>query len=245
MKIIGSEIRRLTECSSTMSWFETNRMLRLQDGFVLQAEFQKAGQGNANSTWHSQKGKNLLFSMYIEPRKLEAARVFLISQFVSLGILNYLQAYQIKDLSIKWPNDIYIADKKIAGILIRNELDYQYIQSSVIGVGLNLNQVVFPDELPNPTSLKLELNRSWDLSSELEKLLHFVDFEYQKLNQKEYHSIEEDYTSFLYLKNKSHEFTLPDGSLINGVIRGVNEFGHLELETEKGLQYFAFKEIIF
>ena len=119
---------------------------------LVSAEEQTAGRGQQGNSWEAEKGKNLLFSLRIHPHTIEAAQQFILSQALALSLKRTPDDYT-SDTSIKWPNDIYWKDKKIAGILIENELTGKQITSSVLGVGLNINQTVFHSDAPNPVSL--------------------------------------------------------------------------------------------
>jgi BirA family biotin operon repressor/biotin-[acetyl-CoA-carboxylase] ligase len=138
------------------------------DGAVWVAEFQTAGKGQQENTWESEPGKNLLFSMLIRPENFRADNQFLISQAVALGICDYLHSEELPAL-IKWPNDIYIGNKKIVGILLEHHIRGDYIHTSIAGVGINVNQKEFK-EAPNATSMYLETGSVYPL----ENVLHAV-----------------------------------------------------------------------
>ena len=127
----NSEIRRrLVECPD------------MRGGTVVAADFQTAGRGQKGNSWESQSGKNLLFSILLRPRRMAAAHSFILSQLVSLSIVEVLGRY-IPDVSIKWPNDIYYRDRKLVGILIENDMQGVDVALSIVGIGVNVNQIHF------------------------------------------------------------------------------------------------------
>ena len=152
----------------------TNRYLREASGrcdnlSVVAAREQTAGRGQGTHTWHSLRGQNLLFSMIFKPVKLAASDIILITCATTLGLLDYLQDKGVK-ARIKWPNDIWVGDKKICGILIENKLDGDFVSQSIIGIGFNLNQTEWPEDLPNPVSLGQLTGKQYDLEEEMASL---------------------------------------------------------------------------
>jgi BirA family biotin operon repressor/biotin-[acetyl-CoA-carboxylase] ligase len=131
----------------------------VSEGFVFYTDFQSAGKGQIGNSWESQFGKNLLFSIALFPRQIPIDEQFIISQFVSMAIKRTLDKYT-DNKSIKWPNDIYWKDKKLGGILIENSLQGREIKAVVIGIGLNVNQIEFKSDAPNPVSLAQILNKT-------------------------------------------------------------------------------------
>ena len=136
---------------------------------VVAAREQTAGRGQGTHTWHSTKGMNLTFSMLYKPSDLLAADMILITCATTLGIRDYLLDKGVT-ARIKWPNDIWVGDKKICGILIENILDGPRIRYSIIGIGFNLNETLWPADLPNPVSLKNITGEDYDTDAELELL---------------------------------------------------------------------------
>ena len=136
---------------------------------VVAALEQTAGRGQGTHTWHSLPGRNLTFSILFKPRELPAANIILITCATTLGLLDYLRDEGVR-ARIKWPNDIWVEDKKICGILIENALNADKVQRSIIGIGFNLNQCEWPDDLPNPVSLKQLTGKEYELKTEMEEL---------------------------------------------------------------------------
>lgn len=212
---------------------------------IIIADSQISGRGQGTNSWLSEPGKNLTFSMVLEPQNLPASRQFLLSKIISLAITDMLESYRIK-ASIKWPNDIYIGDKKVAGILIENEILGTKVARVVIGIGLNVNQKEFDEGLPNPISMTIAANREFELEKVLTRFCNCFSVRCEQLYAGETEQVDSDYFSRLYLANTAHRFTLPDGKEFVGTIRSVSGNGELKVETKNGQERtFLFKEIIF
>ena len=151
-------IQWLDSCESTNTYIASQTPL-MADGDVVAARTQSAGRGQRGNSWEAEPGANLTFSMLLRPAELAPARQFELSMAVSLAIVDVLDGLLPDHLSaqIKWPNDIYVADKKICGILIEHSLSGSKIQHTIVGIGLNVNQRQFTSDAPNPVSL-IQLN---------------------------------------------------------------------------------------
>lgn len=152
----------------------TNKYLRMASGTsdnlsVAAALEQTEGRGQGTHTWHSRKGENLTFSILFRPERLAAGDILILTCAVTAGIRDYLGEEGVSS-RIKWPNDIWVGDRKICGILIENTLTEGFVRESIIGVGFNLNQDSWPEDLPNPVSLSQLTGRKYELRPELERL---------------------------------------------------------------------------
>ncbi len=136
---------------------------------IIAAEMQLAGRGQGDHTWHSEPGRNLTFSILLRHRLLKAADALAVTSIMALGIRDYLRTKGIEPW-IKWPNDIWVGEKKICGILVENTIHGDTIEFSIVGVGLDLNQTDWPPELPNPVSLKDLTGLEYDTHEELGQL---------------------------------------------------------------------------
>jgi len=139
---------------------------------VFAAEEQTCGRGQGDHSWHSKRGENLTFSIVLKHPAmvpLRAADALRITEVVTVAICNYLRSLGIV-ARIKWPNDIYVEKSKICGILIENQFEGEMIGASIIGIGLNLNQIDFPEDLPNPISVAMLTHSSFDVSAALREL---------------------------------------------------------------------------
>ncbi len=153
----------------------TNKCIReaisaLDNLSVIAAVEQTGGRGQGDHTWHSLRGENLTFSILFRPRNLEVADIILLTCATTLGLRDYLSGKKVES-RIKWPNDIWVGDRKICGILIENILDGTRVKESIIGIGLNMNQCDWPSELPNPISLRQLTGIEYDLKKELRQLM--------------------------------------------------------------------------
>lgn len=149
---------------------ELRRRLNLSGNLtIIAAERQSAGRGQGDHTWHSEPGRNLTFSVLLRHRCLKASDALAVTSIMALGIRDYLHTKGIEPW-IKWPNDIWVSEKKICGILVENSMRAGKIDFSIVGVGLDLNQTEWPSDLPNPVSLKELTGTEYDTREELRQL---------------------------------------------------------------------------
>lgn len=218
---------------------------RKDHGCLIWAENQTKGRGQRGNSWSSSTGKNLTFSLVICPEKLPAENQFYISKVVSIAMIEALAEFGLK-AEIKWPNDIYIGNKKIAGILIENDLQGTDIIKSILGIGLNVNQEVFDPALPNPTSMLLSGGSEVDRMEVLRKILERIFFWNNHLNNKEYELIDMTYSRHLYRLENRHLFQEPGGEPFKASIKKVLPSGELILKRADGsCKGYFFKEIEF
>lgn len=214
-------------------------------GDVVWAENQTKGRGQRGNSWSSAIGNNLTFSLVIEPENLPAEKQFYISKIVSISVIETLRNSGLS-AEIKWPNDIYINDQKVAGILIENDLQGANITKSVLGIGLNVNQEIFDPSLPNPTSMHLEAGKSFDREILLKEILTRILKWNQALTDDRFAEIDEVYSRFLYRRKGEFLFREPAGKPFEASIVKVESSGELILYRSDGIQkgYF-FKEVEF
>jgi len=216
----------------------------VREGQIVVTDFQTKGKGQRGNTWESETGKNLTFSFFLRPTFLPAEKMFLISKAVSLGLIDYLNSLE-KTFTIKWPNDIYYCDKKVAGILIENQLSGNHIETSIIGIGLNVNQTEFPKQLHNAISLATIFKREFNLSEVLASVYEEIDTWYRILSDGWDDRIDYMYFSHLFRNEGYHEFILPTRN-IHAKIVSVEPDGKLTLKSPQGEIFrFYFKEIDF
>jgi BirA family biotin operon repressor/biotin-[acetyl-CoA-carboxylase] ligase len=220
--------------------WEMLRKERLQEGFVVYTDFQTAGKGQIGNSWESEARKNLLFSMVLYPQKIPLDQLFLLSQFVSLGIKKALDKY-VEGISVKWPNDIYWNEKKICGILIENSLQANKVRT-VIGIGLNVNQEIFLSGAPNPVSLRQIIGKPVNRKLLLNRIVQNIMESYNELDVEK---IRLEYASSLYRKDSFYSY-MAGGEFFEAKILLVHPDGQLELETKSGERKgFYFKEVQF
>ncbi len=207
---------------------------------IISTGYQTQGKGQQNSVWESQAQSNLLFTIVLLPKALLVHEQVYLNMAVSLAIYDYLASKNISHCSIKWPNDIYIDDKKIAGILIENSITQNVIKNTFIGIGININQTKFNN--PFATSLALVCDTNYVLEHELKKVeLCFVK-RYSQI-QKQKQLLFYDYSACLYLKNIRTKFGF-DNKEEYGKIIDVNVFGQLVINFESGEnRSFSNKEV--
>jgi len=244
-KSIGNTIVRLQETESTNNYANTQiRENVVLEGTVFLAYEQTAGRGQLSNFWESEAGKNLTFSLVLYPDFLEIRRQFMLSKVVTLGIYTALHKY-VDQLKIKWPNDIYAGNRKLGGILIENSIMYGLLKSSVVGIGLNVNQSVFHSTAPNPVSLQILTNQHYDTDCLLTEVLTAINYYYMLLREGEDEKIDQEFISVLYRLNEKHLFKAED-EVFSGEIIGVNEIGQLLVRKENGkIMDFHFKEVEF
>ena len=229
-----------THSTNVLLW-EMIREKSLPEGFVVQTDFQTAGKGQIGNSWESEAGRNLLFSMVLYPQRVTVDNQFLLSQLVSLGIKKALDEYT-DGITVKWPNDIYWNDKKLVGILIENSLQGTKIKSSVIGIGLNVNQKVFVSNAPNPVSLLQITGRRQNRKLLLTKIRQNIQKLYTELSVTK---IRAEYAEALYRKEGFYAYRANDETFQAKII-SVHPDGQLELETKAGERKgFYFKEVSF
>jgi BirA family biotin operon repressor/biotin-[acetyl-CoA-carboxylase] ligase len=217
---------------------------KAEEGTVILAVHQTSGRGQGNNTWVSEKGSNLLFSIILKPDFLPACKQFYLSMAVALGIQGYISGLGIPAL-IKWPNDIVVNRKKLAGVLIENTVLSRNLNSSVIGIGMNVNQQIFPPDLPDPTSLALEAGHSFDLSDSLKELLSSLEVPINKLYQGNHIEIKSAYLNRLWLMNTAAVFMDQTGSF-KGRIVDIADTGELVVKKTGGeTRTYGFKEVVF
>ena len=164
---------------------------------------QSAGRGQGDHSWYASPGKNLTFSIVFKPERLNAADALYLSRITTLSLLSYLKNKGV-EARIKWPNDIWVGEKKICGILIENILNAQWVESSIIGIGLNLNEENWPEELPNPVSLHELTGKLYDIKAELAEFHKEFCRHAQMLDS-------EDGKKYLCDRFKKKVFRLPEG----------------------------------
>ncbi|MEP0212568.1 MAG: biotin--[acetyl-CoA-carboxylase] ligase [Cellulophaga sp.] len=215
----------------------------LDDFTVVAAEKQIQGRGQMGTQWLAEPGKNLTFSVLKKSEGLEVADQFLLNMCVSLAVFEALKELNIPNLAVKWPNDILSANSKICGILIENILTGSKIQSSIIGIGLNVNQLEF-NNLPNVSSLKLLKGETFNLdevlSGILKKLKKYLTADY--LNSPD--ALRALYQEIMFRVDKPSTFKSKEGELFMGFIKGVSSSGRLIVLLEDNIfKEYNLKEI--
>ena len=213
---------------------------------VVLAEHQTLGRGQVGTTWVSESGKNLTFSLLIEFKKLKIEDQFYLSMAVSLGILRTLNKLVKIPLKVKWPNDILAGKDKVAGILIENILRGSFIKKSVIGIGLNVNQQHFPKDIGNATSLNNIIGKEIDRENLLPEIITSIKFYVDFVERTEFEKLKELYIGSLYKYQNPMMFEDKEGLIFLGKITDIDKSGQLVVTLEnETIRKFSLKEIKF
>lgn len=240
-------IIQLQEVSSTNRYAQQHlHDQEVTEGTIFISTTQTAGKGQGNNQWESEPGQNITCSIILTPTFLPIEEQFKITQTASLGIIRAIQPI-IPDanITIKWPNDIYVDNRKICGILIQNTLLGANLQHSIIGIGLNVNQEIFISDAPNPVSLQNITHQHHPIDALLKTLFNSIWFYYQKLCSDEFKIPDQLYHTLLYRKDSWHRYKDNKGAF-EGKITGTGAYGHLNIiDREYHTRSYDLKEIKF
>lgn len=239
MKII-----KLDAIDSTNDYLKAlYKKIDIEDQILVVAKDQTKGRGQVGSKWHSEIGKSLNFSILRRFNGLTITHQFTVNCAVSLGIKKGLEQIGISSIKIKWPNDILADDKKLCGILIENQLQAGNIVSSIIGVGINVNNRSFPN-LPKASSMYLIKNKEFDLDRVLQVVSSSISSELKRVENGDFGDLRSEYERHLFRKDIISVFENGKGERFNGIIKGISETGELCLEMENDLhKYFTLKDL--
>jgi len=244
---IGKNLIELDSVDSTNSF--ARQLLsnsRPAEGTVIMAKEQFAGRGQMGNKWSTEAGKNITLSIVLYPDQLEADKQFFLNMAIALAVKDFCEFVLLDEVKIKWPNDIYYHDKKIGGILIENSISGSKITSSVLGIGINVNQEEFDEGLPNPASL-IQIKKpadasTYDIPKLVEELCSCIEKYYLQLRQLHYNFLDKAYTEALYRYQQTHEFKRGE-STFKGEINGVTKDGKLVIHSGTKELRFGFKEV--
>lgn len=240
----------------TIQWYNTLSSTNIKatelalqnaaEGTVIVADYQTDGRGQRDTIWESESEKNLTFTVILRPEFLTVEKQFFLLKAMSLAVCDYLQLLGI-DARIKWPNDIYIDDCKVTGMLIEHSIMGENISFSIVGIGLNLNQKTFTSNATNPISVFQKTGKTIDLTEALNQLLVFIDKRYSMLkNDKGQAELNIQYLQHLYRNNDWHWYEDMFGRRFKARITGISNIGELMLEDEScTLSHYSFKEVKF
>jgi BirA family biotin operon repressor/biotin-[acetyl-CoA-carboxylase] ligase len=247
---IGKNTIFLPEVESTNTYaMDLLRNVNAIEGTVIHTDNQVKGKGQRGSVWNSKIAQNITASIILKPNFLIINQSFYLSKISALAVYDLLSeifANSQYDIKIKWPNDILINSQKIAGILIENNFSNQFIQSSIIGMGLNVNQTEFDDYNRQAVSIKLLLNQSIDRQEVMEKLCSKLEKWYLLLKSNKTAEIDKVYNQHLYKIDVLSKFYNSENILFEGKIIDVNKLGKLLVQTTEGnIKEFDIKDIKF
>lgn len=240
-------IIHLKEVDSTNSYI-MRESSRLEAPVMITAHTQTAGQGQRGNSWESEPGKNLTFSIFYRPFQLPPIAQFSLSESVALSVVDFLAVHGI-EAKVKWPNDIYVGDRKICGILIRHSVMGAYVSYSVIGVGINVNQTEFLSDAPNPVSMKQTTGDSYDLLSLEKEIAEIIERRLEKIrNEESRKTLHQEFMRTLWrCDGKLYPFTeTATGETFQAKIEDIAPHGPITLRLpDDTLRTYVFKEITF
>lgn len=238
------KIERLPQAESTNTLMRDNAA-RYAHGDVLIVDKQTAGRGQRGNSWEAEPGKNLTFSLMLRPGNVPPAQAYSLSMAVSLGVVDALRKLTALPVMIKWPNDIYVGNRKLAGILIENSFGADAINNCVVGMGININQTRFMSDAPNPVSLAMLCDRDFDLDLVLKTVVESVLAEVEVIDVEDFDAVALTHRYRHYLWRGTGVWPWRDmvrGEDIDAAIASVAPSGHLTLATNPPRTY-AFKEL--
>ena len=241
---IGKTCIKLDETSSTNDWLMSRiSNQKFHEGTVVVTSVQTDGKGQRGSIWYSQPHKSLTFSVLLKPSFLLPTNAFDLSICVALALSDSLNKLR-SEFKIKWPNDIYFEDKKIAGVLIENQMNRSVYQNAVVGIGLNVNQLHF-DDLSDAISLKQIIGIEFPVEKVMEHICESLEARYLMLRSGHFKDLKKAYLSNLYGLNQLQSFMV-DNKKLNGKIINVLRSGFLQIELIDGeIRDYDIKEIKF
>ena len=243
---VGRQFRVLPTCASTNAEAQAAEFKNgaTPEGLTILAHHQTAGRGQRGNAWQAPPGENLTFSVVLKPTWLPVARQFDLSIAVALAGADALRTIlgPASPVAVKWPNDLYVGPRKVGGILIENTLHGAQIGSSVVGIGLNVNQLIFDPALPNPTSLAGETGHPHERATVLAVLLESLEARYLALRAGRNLEQRAEYRARLYRFGQETTFAF-DGRQATGRITGIDARGQLEVQFANGPRVFGVQQV--
>ncbi|MEO6901472.1 MAG: biotin--[acetyl-CoA-carboxylase] ligase [Bacteroidia bacterium] len=246
---IGQNAIYVNSLASTNSYAsELLSHLFIPDGSIIYTFNQEKGRGQRGNSWECEPNMNITLSLVLYPKFLNIKQQFLLTKMVSLAVADLMAEYLNKtehstNLFIKWPNDIYINNKKVAGILIENNVRENSIQSAIIGIGININQLLF--KTPDAISLAFITKKQYDLMNCIERLCGYIEARYLQLKASANTNMDADYLHYLYQFNEWATYK-DNKEIFEGKIIDVSATGKLQVQRKsEKISEFDFKEIAF
>lgn len=238
---------------------EAKRMAAHEDGPLLISAFeQTAGRGQRGNSWEAAPGENATFSLALHPSGVDARSQFVISQATAIGILKALRSFlagkvEPQRIRIKWPNDIYVDNRKICGVLIESAITGNRIERVIIGVGVNVNQTVFVSDAPNPVSMAMLTGEVYDVDAVTDAVAECIVREVAEIDiphgdaPSAKAGCERIYNDLLWRKDEIHQYMdASTGETFAARIIGAQPTGHLMLHADSGeVRQYAFKEVVY
>ncbi|MFZ1750698.1 MAG: biotin--[acetyl-CoA-carboxylase] ligase [Saprospiraceae bacterium] len=214
------------------------------EGTCIITDFQTAGRGQIGRSWFSDPGQNVLISYILYPKFIKISDQFYLNIISGLAVRDVV-SMSCPEAKIKWPNDIYVGNQKIAGILVQNTLQGTTIKSTIIGMGLNVNQKYFSPELPNPTSLHQKTKIIFDISEIIGLLSARLEYHYLRMLRGQTLDLLTEYTQLMYrLEQWSRYSSVDDESTFEAKITGIDDDGYLVLcHKDMTIHSYGFRQI--
>jgi len=214
------------------------------EGMVVTTDYQSMGRGQIGRSWYGSSGLNVMCSLVLKPKFLQPRQQFQLSIAVSCALRRSIAGLSPnKEVAIKWPNDIYVGSRKVAGILIQNSIAGSTITNTIVGMGVNVNEQIFPPDLPNPTSLSLLQGGDLDLPRVYAAIFRDIEYYYLKLRNGHSTHLLAEYHTHLYSRGQVTAFAMADGTEVQGIIEHVDEQGKLVVLMDGVQRSFAFREV--
>jgi len=237
----------LPQTPSTNSWLMSYAREKRANGesvpdmYAVYTDFQSAGRGAGTNKWHSSCGRNILTSILFDTG-LAAADQFVFNLWFATGTREFLARY-VPEVLIKWPNDMYVHDRKLAGDLTEHSVSGGRLDFTVAGIGIDVNETDFPDWIPNPTSLRLETGKRYNIDTLMEEYLSVLQERRPLLAPEHAPRLREEYLSHLYRYQETHPYMV-GGERIEAAIRDIDRFGRLLLEHSDGTSHaYEYKQV--
>lgn len=239
---MGKRLIYVPECHSTNDLaVQILDQSAAHEGTVVITDRQLQGRGQRGNSWISADFLNLTLSVVLRPTFLRVADQFFLNIVASLGVHDTVrQLITDPAVFVKWPNDVIVGTRKISGILIENQIQGGRIQASVVGIGLNVNQIDFG--IPTATSLALQWGREFENASVFEILMEYLEGRYLQLRRGDLDALRRDYLGALYWRGERRRFAAADREFW-GTIAGVDQFGHLQIDSDGAISAYGMQEI--
>ena len=240
----GRQVIEIETVESTNSYLsELLKTQLVSEGSVVRAFSQFSGRGQMGARWTSEDGKNLLVSFAFYPTFVVPRNLLLLNKTYALGVYDFIKVLLGNDVKIKWPNDIYWKSKKLGGILVENTITTSVVTNSILGLGLNVNQMEFPANLANPISIGQIVPGNHNLEHILNNLCISIENRYLQLRRGEKQTIDDDYKKALFRCDEWAFYEDKKGKF-PGCIKGVDNQGLLKVEDEEGeIRLYDLKEL--
>lgn len=228
--LVGKVLQGLPSCASTNDWCKEHPA---ESGMVVYTFAQTQGRGQRGNTWLDVEGKNLAFSLVLKDLQLSAEKSFVLNKAVALAVHDVLSAESQAQLLLKWPNDLLWRGRKLAGILIENQIQGAYVHQSIIGIGINADVGDWPDSLPAAVSLRQITKRPQSPGALVQPLVEALQYRLSQLHDGEEAQLNAEYHRQLYQRGVARLFEV-NGQRRYGYIKGVNDQGQLSVEWANG-----------